>query len=305
VHAPAADDGALAAHAESGEQMSKSGTVDSVEALNRELAELRVELARCRQTIEELTESAQRHADENARRVQKLEAIGALAGSVAHDFSNLFTSILGYASILEMRAGDNREVARAAEVITASARRASDLAKHLGTLARKGRLTTDPVDVHALVRETAAAIARRYGEGIVVDARLDAIRSTVSGDPHQLGHALMQLGANACEAISGVGLVVFETRTVELADEYVQANPSGRTGAHLEIVVRDTGPGVVAEIRDRIFDPFFTTKPEGEHLGLGLSMTFGVARNHGGSISLMPPDGAGAAFRVLLPLPAQ
>ena len=243
-----------------------------------------------------------KESDERLRRMQKLEAIGALAGSVAHDYSNLFTSILGYASILSVKEKGNKEVARAAEVITNAARKASDLTKQLLTLARKGRLMTVPVDTHEVVRNVTGKLARIAGDGVEISCELCAPSSTVNGDPQQLEQVLLHLGTNSCEAMGCGGTIVFATENVDVGEDHLKIDPSATPGRHVAISIRDSGPGVPADVRERAFDPFFTTKESTDNIGLGLSMAFGIAKNHGGSISLLPDEGDGAEFRILIPV---
>jgi two-component system cell cycle sensor histidine kinase/response regulator CckA len=269
--------------------------------------ELRLEIDRLKRELAARRGFASGEGDPEgdlARRLQNLEAIGALAGTIAHDFSNLFTSILGYSSILQVKAGDDKDIARAAEVITSAARKASDLTQQLVTLSRRSKLLSVPVDMNALVEEVAAQLAGRAGESVTVGCECGAGAASVTGDPHQLRQALLHLGSNACEAMGRGGSLLFRTANEHIDEAHLRTHPSATAGQHVAVYVSDDGPGIDAGVRDRVFDPFFSTKGGETHLGLGLATVCGIAKSHGGSLSLLEEGGTGETFRLLIPVEA-
>jgi len=244
----------------------------------------------------------QRRLEARLRQAHKMEAIGTLAGGIAHDFNNLLTGILGYANELKTRPscdGDIREIAR---IMESAATRGAELTRQLLGFARKGKIEEVPLDVHKLINEVASVLRRTIDRRIDIVRELRAATPHVLGDPTQLQQVLLNLGVNARDAMPSGGRLVFETCVEDIEGEHRPEHFHGRPGRYLAVAVADSGHGIPLDIRDRIFDPYFTTKEKGKGTGLGLAMTYGIIRNHGGSILVCSEEGRGTTFKIYLPL---
>lgn len=242
-------------------------------------------------------------------RSEKMEAVGMLAGGVAHDFNNMLGAILGYADMIGManEDADGRPVdARLqyrVDTILAAARRASVLVKQLLAFGRRERHRIEPVSVHELIREVVALLEHSIDKRIEIVARLDAVQCTILGVPSQIQSVLLNLAVNARDAMPAGGELRFETTVVSAGAEQGTAKPgSAAKMPYLCISVIDDGEGMSEEVRSRAFEPFFTTKPPGQGTGLGLASAYSTARDHGGFIEVDSEPGKGAAFRLHLPL---
>jgi PAS domain S-box-containing protein len=226
---------------------------------------------------------------EQLRQAQKMEAIGRLAGGVAHDFNNLLTVIGGYAGLLEVSTALDANAREAAREITAAAERAAGLTRQLLALSRRQLAKSAIVDLNAAVRALEPMLRRTLPESIELDFVLDPDLPPVEADPSQIDQVLLNLSLNARDAMPARGRLRIETRC-------------GDHGRSLHLSVSDTGVGMTEETRLRAFEPFFTTKEVGEGSGLGLSTTYGIVQQIGGSISLDSAPGCGT--RVAIELPA-
>lgn len=225
-----------------------------------------------------------RRIEERLRDAERLNAIGALAGGVAHDLNNQLTPVLTLCELLLAGSGDaDRELL---EGIHTSARRSVDLTQQLLAFARKGKHLAVPVDLHALVGEVIGLVERTVDRRIQVVQELGAPRSWVRGDPSQLQSAILNLAINARDAMPEGGTLTVRTWC-----------PSAEQVA---LEVCDTGVGIADEVRGRIFEPFFSTKAD-QGTGLGLAAVWGTVVNHGGEVTVETAPGEGARFRVELP----
>ncbi len=236
-----------------------------------------------------------RRVEEQLRQAQKMEAVGALAGGVAHDFNNILTSILGYATLLRQEVPVGSQLYEDVEAVAGSARRAAELTQQLRTFSRRTpQDEMKPVDLHDIIREVKSLLARTIDKSIVVETALEARLHTVEGISGQLHQALLNLCLNARDAMPMGGRVRIRTRTS--APLHGSRGKAGR----LSLSVSDTGTGMTQEVRDHLFEPFFTTKQSGR--GLGLAMVYGIVRGHGGQIVVQSSPGAGSTFEIDLPL---
>jgi signal transduction histidine kinase len=274
------------------------------EVLRREVAARTAELARANAQLAADGE-ARRQAESALLQAQKLEAIGQLAGGVAHDFNNLLTGILAHAEILAEAAPPGSDTHESAAIIGDAAARAAELTKQLLGFARRGKLVVAPVDTHAALHEAARLLRRTLDKRIRVVERLGAASSVVFGDAGQLQQALLNLAVNARDAMPEGGELVFSTAVVDVDADFCARHPGATPGPHVAIAVEDTGHGIPPELQSRVFEPFFTTKDPGRGTGMGLAMVYGIARNHGGVVSLDSEPGRGARFTLWLPLAAQ
>ena len=245
--------------------------------------------------------SARRLLEERLRQAEKLEAIGQLAGGVAHDFNNQLTAIIGYADLLLNKLADGR-LRHYATAILESARRSADLTRQLLAFARKGQFQRATVDVHSLLREVASILERSIDKRIRIERILRAAAPLVVGDASLLQNALLNLALNARDAMPDGGRLVLETDTVAIGPETKEAHPPELgPGTYVAITVSDTGCGMSDAVRARLFEPFFTTKEPGKGTGLGLAAVFGTIQRHGGAIAVTSAVGRGSTFRVFLP----
>jgi len=235
------------------------------------------------------------------RQAQKLEAIGALAGGVAHDFSNLLAAILGHAELLRAADGAPAGVLAAADVVERSALRAAQLTRQLLACARVGTLLNVPVDLHESISETVEILRRTLGAHIEFEVALDAGSAVVMGDPTEMAQVILNLAVNARDAMPGGGRLTIRTASVELEEESCRDRPAATPGRYVRLTVADTGCGVPQADRARVFEPYYTTKPAGEGTGIGLATVRRVVRDQGGFVEIAGEVGEGAVFDVYLP----
>src|SRR3954469_20791861 len=228
---------------------------------------------------------------------EKMEAIGRLAGGVAHDFNNLLTVIGGYAEILLQRTAgrdheDLGEIARAAG-------QAAELTRHL--LAFSGRQVLHPrvLDLNGIVADMETLLHRIIGDDVSVGVRLAPGLAPVEADRAQIERVIINLAANARDAMPDGGALTVETANVELDEQQISQHGEGRPGPHVLLAVSDTGHGMDEGVRKHLFEPFFTTKAGGT--GLGLSTVFGVVKQSGGGIYVYSEPGRGTTFKIYLP----
>ncbi len=248
-------------------------------------------------------EEALRRSEEQLREAQKMEAVGNLAGGVAHDFNNILTGILGYAEILKMGPPSPEKVQKAAQVIGEGAERAARLTEQLLGFARRGKHLNVRVDLNSVIRKVMDIIGRTVHTEIQIRDDFQAAGgASVLGDPAQIHQVILNLAFNAVEAMPDGGTLTFGTQRVRLDGEQGRAHGGIAPGAYLRVTVAASGHGIPPEVRERIFEPFFTTKERGKGTGMGLAMVYGIVKNHGGSIDLESAPGRGTTFSLTLPL---
>jgi two-component system, cell cycle sensor histidine kinase and response regulator CckA len=245
-------------------------------------------------------EEALRRSEEQLQQAGKLEAVGRLAGGVAHDFNNLLSVILGSSELLINDLGATDPRRRGVEAIIEASKRAASLTKQLLTFSRKQASSPLVFDLNSIVRETGRMLPRVIGEHIEIGIVLPVEQVPILADPTQIQQVLMNLAANARDAMSEGGNLTIEVANCEI--KLGGGEPSDLTpGSYVTLTVSDTGTGMPPEIQSRAFDPFFTTKELGKGTGLGLSTVYGIVKESGGSISLNSQRGEGTTFRVYLP----
>ncbi|SPF34987.1 putative Histidine kinase [Candidatus Sulfopaludibacter sp. SbA4] len=256
-------------------------------------------------TERHLAEQALRERDEQLRQAQKMEAIGRLAGGVAHDFNNLLTVINGYSEFLlnALDASDRRH--GYAQSIRDAGEHAADLTRQLLAFGRKQLLRPTVLNLNAIVGGTERILRRLIGEDIDLVCALDPAAGGVMADANQVHQVLMNLCANARDAMPEGG-----TLTIATANEVCSAPRAGvgayvPPGEYVTLAVSDTGHGMDEATQQRVFEPFFTTKEHGKGIGLGLATVYGIVRQSGGHIAIESAPGEGTTFRVYLPRVAQ
>jgi signal transduction histidine kinase/CheY-like chemotaxis protein len=250
-------------------------------------------------------EEALRNTQERLRHAQQMEAIGRLAGGVAHDFNNLMTCILGYSSMLQdsLGAAEDRQQRESLEVIVQSAVRASELTKQLLAFGRRQVLQPKVLTLESFVAGLERMLRRVIGEHIdlVIDAR--APRGFIRADPAQISQVIMNLTLNSRDAMAHGGTLTLETKIVDIAESSpVEDLPPGQ---YVVLAVKDTGAGMDQQTQSHLFEPFYTTKAQGLGTGLGLATVLGIVEQSGAHIRFSSELGHGTTFRIFFPRVAE
>lgn len=236
---------------------------------------------------------------------QKMEAIGRLAGGVAHDFNNMLSVILGYGEYLleNLRAED--PLREPAQQIVEAGRRSSALTRQLLAFSRKQALQPEVLDLNELVENLHTLLERLIGEDINLVLVLTDRPWPVKVDAGQIEQVIMNLAVNARDAMPNGGRLLIETANVELDDQYAHDHVDVAAGPHVMLAVTDNGCGMDKETVSKIFDPFFTTKEKGKGTGLGLATVYGIVKQSGGTIWAYSEPGHGTTFKIYLPRAAE
>jgi PAS domain S-box-containing protein len=247
-------------------------------------------------------EEGLREAEAQLRQAQKMEALGTLAGGIAHDLNNMLTPILGYAEMLDMGAENEQEARTYCEHIHRAALRAKSLVRQILTFSRASPPERHPVALSPIVHETAQLLRATLPVNIAIEICPETPGDVVLADPSQIQQILMNLAANAGHAMRDTG----GRLTIALGDHRGpvrgiagELEPVG--DSFVRLTVRDSGPGIPPDVLARIFDPFFTTKRKGEGTGMGLAVVHGIVKSYGGTIEVETAPGHGAAFHIYLP----
>jgi len=230
---------------------------------------------------------------------QKMEAIGTLAGGIAHDINNVLGVVMGLGSVLQAQVAEQSPIRKHVDGILAVSRRGRDLTRNLLGFAHKGKFRREAVALNHIVEEVIGLLGRTLPKSIVILTQLDGALDPVEGDPSQLNHALMNLCLNACDSMEDGGTLTIATRNVKRTGS--DDTPDLPPGRYARLQITDTGEGMTPETMKRACEPFFSTKPRGRGTGLGLSMVYGTVTNHGGSISLDSDVGRGTTVSLHLP----
>jgi PAS domain S-box-containing protein len=243
----------------------------------------------------------QRLLEAQLRQAQKMEAVGQLAGGVAHDFNNLLTAIIGNLALMDNRTGQDDPNRTFLLVAQKAAYRAAELTRQLLGYSRRTVLRTEPIVLNLSIDETVLILRRTIDPRITVQVNPAPDLWTVQADPGQMNQVLMNLCLNACDAMPEGGLLSLETENVVIQEEETRLRLEAHPGEFVRLRVRDTGPGMSMDIRQRIFEPFFTTKEPGKGTGLGLAMVFGIVQQHRGWIECHTELNRGTHFDIYLP----
>lgn len=252
--------------------------------------------------IDEVTDRVE--MEQRLRQSQKMDAVGQLAGGVAHDFNNMLSGIIGAAELLRLKAGPEEQ--KLVKIIVEASGRAGELIQKLLAFSRKGSVDFIPVDLHEIIESTIEILERSLDKRIRIHRELKAESATVIGEGSQLQNSLLNIGINAGHAMAQGGDLFFESLVIELDEVYCQTSQFDISpGSYIQVRVRDTGCGISKEHLRQIFEPFFTTRKQNEGTGLGLAAVYGAIQQHRGAVNVYSEPGKGTEFSLLLPLSGQ
>jgi len=283
----------------------KAGACDFL--IKGRLARLVPAIERERREAELKRQRAVEHAalEDELRQAQKIEAIGQLAGSVAHDFNNMLTAILGYAELLTEQIGPDKPIGRDLQEIVAAAERAAALTRQLLAFGRKQSITPVAVSVNTVIEQLEPMLRRLITANISIQTSLAPDLNNVLADATQLEQVVLNLAVNARDAMPGGGTLKIETRNESISHADGERHPGSIPGDYVVVSVSDTGVGMPREVQSRIFEPFFTTKERGRGTGLGLAAVYGIVKQLNGNIWVYSEVGHGSVFKVYLPVTGQ
>lgn len=234
---------------------------------------------------------------------QRMEAIGQLAGGVAHDFNNMLGGIIGATELLKTHHSKDPSAIDLYDMILESAERAADLTRQLLEFSRKQHIASTNIDLHKAINDSVGILTRTIDRRISIETKLTAQKHIISGDRAQLQSVFMNFGINAAQSITDTGKIEISSKNIYVEKDHPMASIFNLTpGEFIEIEFKDTGSGIPASYIDKIFEPFFTTKEQGKGTGLGLAAVFGTIQQHKGAIDVKSVVGKGTVFHILLPL---
>jgi two-component system cell cycle sensor histidine kinase/response regulator CckA len=284
--------GTLFAHRADGEEFPIEAAISQVEADGEKLF-----------TVILRDISARRRMEAELLQAQKMEAVGQLAGGIAHEFNNFLGVVLGYSELLSEEAVENEKLARYVKEIRAATQHAASLTRQILAFSRKQVLKPEVLDLNRCIWEAHKLLRRLVPANIDVVPVLAPTIGRVRVDAGQLQQILINLVVNARDAMPPHGgKVIIETTDAELDEDYASRHGGPQPGSYVLLSVSDSGLGMNAETRSHIFEPFYTTKNPGEGTGLGLSTVYGIVKQSGGDISVESIEGKGTTFRIYLPL---
>ena len=257
---------------------------------------------RVRVVVEFADITRSKNLEEQLRHAQKMEAIGRLAGGVAHDFNNILTIISGYATFLQEALGEDPKLRKHVETILEASDRAGAVTRQLLAFSRKQVLEPQVVELNSLVADIEQLLRRLIGEDIELMTNLDPDAGKIRADPSQFAQVLINLAVNSRDAMPSGGQLRVETFSSHLTESDLKTMKMKlHAGDYACLRVRDTGDGMDREILDHIFEPFFTTKEKGKGTGLGLSTVYGIVKQSGGDIDVASVKGKWTVFEIYLP----
>jgi two-component system cell cycle sensor histidine kinase/response regulator CckA len=245
--------------------------------------------------------TAQKLLEAQLQHAQKMEAIGTLGGGIAHDFNNLLQGIIGYVELMLFKKNLEDPDYKYLKQINKAALRASELTKGLLVFSRKLESKLLPIDLNHEVKQVYELLYRTIPKMIDIKLYLSEDLKTINADSMQLEQLMMNMGVNAKDAMPYGGELVFETKNVNLDEEYCKTHLDVTAGEYVLLSVADTGHGIDKSSIDHIFEPFYTTKGIGKGTGLGLAMVYGIVKNHGGHIACYSEPGKGTVFKIYFP----
>jgi len=250
----------------------------------------------------QMAEEEQKKLQTQLLHAQKMEAVGHLAGGVAHDFNNILTAIIGYTNMTRKKVTADEQLTYFADQVLAASDRAAKLTRSLLAFSRKQVIEPKPADLGDIVQGIVKIADRIIGEDIEFRTIRMGHNLTVLADSGQIEQVILNLCTNARDAMPQGGRLTIETGLIEVDEEYRKRNLMDKAGRYALLCVSDSGTGMDEETVKHIFEPFFTTKEVGKGTGLGLSIAYGIVKQHNGTISVYSEPGKGTTFKVFLPL---
>ncbi|MGH9808798.1 MAG: two-component system sensor histidine kinase NtrB, partial [Terriglobia bacterium] len=251
--------------------------------------------------LQDITERVR--LENELRQAQKMEAVGRLAAGVAHDFNNMLTVILGYASMMQNGTPQlDGKLASYLRQVQQAAERATTLTRQLLAYSRKQMIQRRPLDLNEIVRQTAAMLRRVIGEHIALDTQLASELPLIHADASSVDQVIMNLALNARDAMPDGGKLTLSTTEIVIDEPYRARSSEAQIGRHVCLTVKDNGHGMDAVTMSRIFEPFFTTKEPGKGTGMGMATVYGVLKQHNGWIEVESAPSRGATMRAFFPL---
>jgi two-component system cell cycle sensor histidine kinase/response regulator CckA len=252
------------------------------------------------ETIQDISE--RENLQRQLQHVHKMEAVGTLAGGMAHEFNNILASIQGYIQLMRMSVDEDDPLSSHLRESEASCRRAANLTHKMLTFARLDGTTKVPVKLNQIVESTHRLLQQTLPPSIEFAMDLQGGLPFVLAEPTQLEQVLLNLGLNARDAMPKGGVIRFCTALEEIDDKFCRRHPWAKPGRYIVLVVEDTGCGMPAKDLERIFEPFFSTKEPGKGTGLGLSIAYSIVKNHGGYILADSVEEQGSRFTIYFPI---
>ncbi|MCK4965662.1 PAS domain S-box protein, partial [bacterium] len=247
-------------------------------------------------------EAEKRNLEEQLFHSQKMESIGRIAGSIAHDFDNILTGIMGWGRKLKSRYPDiETPDGKAADIINKGALQAIELTQQLLDIAKKRKHKLVSVNIGEIIKETMGVLEKAIGENITVKYNIEDEIHRVRADKNQLKQVFSNIIINAKDAMPDGGELLFRVENTTIDGESSQKQPDLKFGIYVKISISDTGCGMTKDVREKIFEPFFTTKEESRGTGLGLATSYGIMKNHDGHITCISEPDKGTTFILYIP----
>ena len=270
-------------------ELDQDGAVNALIIAARDISE-RMEAEQEREKLEE-----------QLRQSKKMEAVGALAGGVAHDFNNILGAIIGYAEMALVSQRRDRNPHRELLEILDAGERARSLIQQILTFSRKTPLEPKPINLNEVIKTTLALLEPTLPKMIRIESRLAPDLHAISADPNQIEQVVINLAANARDAMPEGGLLGIETSNQTIEADSIKGKHNLAPGEYVFLRISDTGEGMDEQTLEHIFEPFFSTKPMGQGTGLGLSIVYGILSAHEGAITCYSEPGKGTVFNILIP----
>ncbi|MBA4423491.1 MAG: hypothetical protein C0390_10425, partial [Syntrophus sp. (in: bacteria)] len=284
----------------------RDGTTVPVQVYSRPIQDQGGRITGARSTVQDISERKRSEAEKEKLQAQllqaqKMEAVGRLAGGVAHDFNNMLGVIIGHTELASLRVDSNGPVHKSLQEILKATLRSADLVRQLLAFARKQTISPKVVDFNDNVQDMIGMLRRLLGEEIALIWIPGKGLWPVLMDPTQIHQILTNLLVNSRDAIAGTGTITLETDKMVFDEAYCRQHEGAVPGSYVRLTLTDTGCGIGPEVIEQIFDPFFTTKEPGKGTGLGLATVYGIVKQNGGFINVYSEPGLGSTFKIYIP----
>ena len=251
-------------------------------------------------TIKDITEKKQ--LEQQLVQAQKMEALGNLAGGIAHNFNNILLGIMGYSEFLMNKKDENDPDFKAVKTIFEGTTRAAEMTRQLLNVARAGEHVARKIQPEYIVKNTLPLIKNIFDKNIAITTHIQKNIKSIIGDQGQLEQCLLNLCINARDAMPKGGELLIEIENRHLEEDYARSHLEAQTGEYVVLTVSDSGVGMTLDVKQRIFEPFFTTKGDRGGTGMGLATLYGIIKNHNGFINVYSEQGVGTTFKLYLPV---